>query len=125
MILDTNGLSAFADGDEAVVAVMSTNRQILVPVIVIREYRFGIAQSRYREKYQTWFTGFLTQVGVLPIEQATAEFYSEIRTELKRAGMPIPANDASIAALCRQHRQPLLSRDCHFDLVPGLVRQGW
>jgi tRNA(fMet)-specific endonuclease VapC len=45
--------------------------------------------------------------------------------ELKRAGTPIPTNDLWIAALCRQHDLPLLSRDRHFDRVPGLRRIAW
>jgi predicted nucleic acid-binding protein len=27
--------------------------------------------------------------------------------------------------LARQHAMPLLSRDRHFDVVPGLKRVGW
>jgi tRNA(fMet)-specific endonuclease VapC len=33
-----------------------------------------------------------------------------------------PLNDVWIAALCRQHGLPLLSRDRHFDVVPGIKR---
>jgi len=36
-----------------------------------------------------------------------------------------PANDLWIAALCRQHPLPLLSRDRHFDGVNGIKRIGW
>ncbi len=39
--------------------------------------------------------------------------------------VPIPANDAWIAALALQHRMPVLSRDEHFDAVPGLYRESW
>ena len=52
-------------------------------------------------------------------------FYRDVRTELKRAGTPIPSNDVWIAALSRQHRLPLLSRDRHFDAVPGIRRLAW
>jgi predicted nucleic acid-binding protein len=45
--------------------------------------------------------------------------------ELKRAGTPIPSNDVWIAALCRQHSLPVVSRDRHFDAVPGLKRLHW
>ena len=55
----------------------------------------------------------------------TAERYAEIRDGLKRKGRPILANDLWIAALARQHALPLLSRDQHFDSVPGLKRVGW
>jgi len=59
------------------------------------------------------------------VDRGTADEYAEIRSELKRAGRPIPGNDLWIAALARQHALPLLSRDRHFDLVPGLKRVGW
>ena len=36
---------------------------------------------------------------------------------LKQSGRPLPSNDLWIAALARQHRLPLLSRDGHFDFV--------
>lgn len=51
--------------------------------------------------------------------------YAEVRSELKKAGTPIPANDGWIAALCRQHDLPLLSQDKHFDSVKGLRRVDW
>ena len=62
---------------------------------------------------------------VLEITSDTAAQYAELRCELKRAGTPIPANDAWIAALCHQHSLPILSRDQHFDLVKGIRRLSW
>jgi predicted nucleic acid-binding protein len=55
----------------------------------------------------------------------TARHYTAIRMELKLAGKPIPANDAWIAALSRQHAVPIMSRDCYFDFVGGLRRRTW
>ena len=67
---------------------------------------------------------------VLDANEPTTRYYAEIilelkQLELKRKGRPIPTNDIWIAALCRQHSLPLLSRDRHFDLVPGIRRVGW
>ncbi|MBT3290058.1 MAG: PIN domain-containing protein, partial [Victivallales bacterium] len=45
--------------------------------------------------------------------------------ELKAAGTPIPTNDVWIAALCREHRLPLVSRDSHFAAVSALRRVVW
>jgi predicted nucleic acid-binding protein len=59
------------------------------------------------------------------VTNETAAVYAELRSALRRAGRPIPANDAWIAALALQHRLPVLSRDEHFDAVAGLVRQSW
>jgi predicted nucleic acid-binding protein len=48
-----------------------------------------------------------------------------MRRELQEAGTPVPANDAWIAALSRQHGLAVLSRDRHFDAIAGLRRIGW
>jgi hypothetical protein len=59
------------------------------------------------------------------IEEETSEHYAQLRLALKRAGTPIPSNDLWIAALCRQHDFPVLSKDRHFDRVKGLRRVEW
>ena len=125
MILDTNALSAAADGDPAVIAVLARVDQTAIPVIVLGEYRHGIAESRNRAEYEAWLTGLLNDCLVFDINEATSHHYADIVLELKRKGKPIPTNDVWIAALCRQHSLPLLSRDRHVDLVAGQKRIGW
>ena len=125
MIVDTNALSAAADNDPAVIAVLSRADQMVIPVIVLGEYRYGITQSRNRSKYEMWLTGLQRDCFVLDIIEPTTIYYAEITTELRRAGKPIPTNDLWIAALCRQHALPLLSRDRHFDFVSGIQRISW
>jgi predicted nucleic acid-binding protein len=47
MILDTNALSAAAaDNDAALLPLLVSADQLAIPVIVLGEYRHGIAQSR-------------------------------------------------------------------------------
>ncbi len=125
MILDTNALSAMADDDPGVAAVLARAGQVAIPVIVLGEYRYGIAQSRNRSAYESWLTELLNDCMVLDITEPTTQCYAEITLELKRKGKPIPTNDLWIAALCRQHALPLLSRDRHFDWVAGSKRVGW
>ncbi|HSU32020.1 MAG TPA: type II toxin-antitoxin system VapC family toxin [Bryobacteraceae bacterium] len=125
MILDTNGLSAVADGDLALEPVFRDAAEIAVPVIVLGEYRYGIRQSRDRRRYEDWLAEWIPTYRVLAVDEETAELYASIRHDLKRRGRPIPANDLWIAALARQHALPLLTRDQHFDLVPGLKRISW
>ncbi len=125
MILDTNGLSAVADGDAALEPILRKAAELAVPVIVLGEYRYGIQQSRDRQRYEQWLTQSLPSYRVLDVDEATAISYAAVRSELKRAGTPIPSNDAWIAALCRQHSFSLLSRDRHFDLVRGIERIDW
>jgi tRNA(fMet)-specific endonuclease VapC len=125
VIVDTTALSAAADDDRAVIAVLARADQMAIPVIVLGEYRHGIAQSRNRAGYENWLTGLLQDCIVLDINEPTTHYYANITLELKRMGKPIPTNDVWIAALCRQHSLPLLSRDRHFDLVTGTKRIDW
>ncbi|MFZ3263318.1 MAG: type II toxin-antitoxin system VapC family toxin [Terriglobales bacterium] len=125
MILDTNGLSAVADGDAALEPILRKATEIAVPVIVLGEYRYGIQQSRERQRYEQWLTESIRNYRVLDLDEDTAIRYATLRAELKRAGTPIPSNDVWIAALCRQHSLSLLSRDRHFDLVRGIERIDW
>lgn len=125
MILDTNGLSALADGNPDLEPLLRRATETAVPAIVLGEYKFGIRQSRDRARYEQWLPVVLAGCRILPVDEGTAEHYAAIRDELKRSGRPIPANDLWIAALARQHALPLLSRDRHFDSVPGLTRVGW
>jgi tRNA(fMet)-specific endonuclease VapC len=59
---------------------------------------------------------------ILEVNEETTIPYSAVRTELKKAGTLIPSNDVWIAALCRQHSFPLVSRDRHFDLVAAIQK---
>ena len=125
MILDTNALSAYLDRTPEAVKIVAEARQLAIPVIVAGEFAFGIAQSRHREAYERSLRRMLDRCTVLDIGIETARHYAAIRLELKGAGNPIPANDAWIAALSRQHALPVMSRDSHFDFVGGLRRRTW
>jgi tRNA(fMet)-specific endonuclease VapC len=125
VILDTNAISAMADGDPDLEPVLRLANTIALPVIALGEYRYGIRQSRNRAKYERWLEGLMERCGVLDVDGRTTEYYAEVRAELKRAGEPIPGNDVWIAALARQHSLPVVSRDRHFDAVARLRRIGW
>ncbi|HEV8629849.1 MAG TPA: type II toxin-antitoxin system VapC family toxin [Thermoanaerobaculia bacterium] len=125
MILDTNALSAFVDGDAGVGEALRRELRAAVPVIVLGEFRHGIAESRHRAAYEAWLESHLPHFEILAVTEETAIAYAGLRMALRRSGRPIPANDAWIAALALQHRLPLLSRDEHFDVVAGIERKSW
>ena len=125
MILDTNALSAFVDGDAAVGEILRRQARAAIPVIVLGEFRYGIAESRRRSAYEAWLNSHLPHFDILAVTDETAVSYATLRGALRRSGRPIPANDAWIAALALQHRLPVLSRDQHFDVVPQLERIDW
>ena len=125
MILDTNGLSALAEGEPGLEPLLRRATQVAIPVIVLGEYRYGISQSRNHIYYEQWLAEYLPSFRILDVDERTTISYSAVRRELKKAGTPIPSNDVWIAALCRQHSLPLLSRDRHFDAVSGITRLDW
>lgn len=122
MILDTNALSAFIEGDGLLLKRVAEAGRLCIPSIALGEYRFGVAGSRFRNRYERWLRENLPGKEVLPADIETAVYYAEIRRELKQAGTPIPWHDVWIAAIVRQHQLPILSRDVHFDWVKGIRR---
>jgi tRNA(fMet)-specific endonuclease VapC len=125
VILDTNALSAFIDGEPTIGVRLSAERHAAIPVIVLGEFRYGIAGSRHRDRYEQWLEEHLRDFEILAVTEPTTVTYARLRVSLKKLGRPIPANDAWIAALALQHRLPVLSRDDHFDAVPDLRRETW
>ena len=125
MILDTNALSAWAEGRAAVEAPLRAAGRLVVPSVVLGEYYFGIRQSRHRSRYENWIARYLPLTEIATVTSGTADAYADIRLELKRLGTPIPPNDVWIAALARQHGFAVLSNDGHFDVVNGVRRIGF
>ena len=122
MILDTNALSAWAEGLPTVEVFLRSADRLVVPSVVLGEYYFGIRQSRHRSRYEEWLRRYLPLAEIATITSATASACADIRLGLKRSGNPIPPNDAWIAALARQHALPVLSNDAHFDVVADVRR---
>ncbi len=125
MILDTNALSALADGNSALVAKLGNTSRLALPVIALGEYRFGVTASRHRKTYEAWLTEHLPLFETLPVDAHTTAHYAALRHELKRLGRPVPENDLWIGALALQHRLPVVSRDAHFATMPGVRAVTW
>jgi tRNA(fMet)-specific endonuclease VapC len=125
VILDTNAVAALFAGDPVLGEALASDQRHHLPVIVIGEYRYGLRGSHHRSHLEGLLKTLIRESFVLLVDEATAEVYSQVRDELRRTGRPIPENDIWIAALAWQHRQPVVSRDGHFDYVPDLQRITW
>jgi predicted nucleic acid-binding protein len=125
MIVDTNGLSAWWLNEPTFIRHIEQADRLCVPVPALAEFRFGILQSRFREKITAWLEESLATISILAADEITTRHYAAIRLQLTSAGTPIPMNDLWIAAIARQHKLPVISRDTHFDQVSGLTRIGW
>jgi tRNA(fMet)-specific endonuclease VapC len=125
MILDTNALSAWLDGNPALKDHLEAAQRISLSPIALGEFRFGILASRHRTIYEQRLRLIEREFPPLPITGATAMHYAVLRRELAMQGRPIPWHDLWIAAQARQHHLPVLSRDEHFDSVSDSERISW
>ena len=126
MILDTNAVSALAQKNRALINRLENARQLAITLISLGEFAYGIRRSSARRELELWLRQqFLTRVEIFLPDLSTVEHYADIRSELREAGTPIPANDIWIAALGRQYDLPILSLDRHLDRVNGLSRIEW
>ncbi len=114
-----------AGGDTALTAKLGDTVHLALPVIALGEYRFGIMASRHRKVYEAGLAENLPLFDVLSVDYNTAIHYATLRHDMKRLGRPVPENDLWIGALALQHRQPLLSRDAHFQTMPGVQAVPW
>jgi tRNA(fMet)-specific endonuclease VapC len=71
VILDTNGLSAVAEGEPGLEPILRKAAQVAIPVIVLGEYRYGISQSLNRKHYERWLAEYLPTFRILDVDERT------------------------------------------------------
>ncbi len=125
MILDTNAISALLNGDPELGHTIHSAGDKYLPLIAVAEFLFGLRKSRYGARLQSVFRKLEADCLLLLPDRETADWYANIRHELKLRGRPIPEGDLWIAALARQHDMSIVSRDAHFDVVENVRRIGW
>ena len=87
-MLDTNALSAWADGDTALLRVLPKDRRWYLPVVALGEFLFGIRRSRERTKLEGWIGEVKATCALVPVDADTAHHYADVREELRcRAGL--------------------------------------
>ncbi len=125
MLLDTNALSAWARGDAALMRVLLADRPWYLPSIVLGEYRYGLLKSNRRVELEMWLEEIEASCGVLAADGVTARHYAVLRRAVAAEAIEVPYHDLWIGALALQHNLDVVSRDAHFDKMPGVRRIGW
>ncbi len=125
VLIDTNAYSGFKRGEAAIIEALACADEILIPVPVLGELRAGFKGGTREAENLSELEEFLAnrRVHIHPLGEETAIFYAEIFTSLRSTGKPIPTNDLWIAASALETGSILLSRDLHFNAIPGLIRR--
>jgi len=104
LILDTNALSAIAEGERKAVKEFTRADEVAIPVIVLGEYRFGVSQSRHKDEYERWLAKMIAVCRIFDVNEDTTVSYAALRSELKKAGTPIPCR--TLSATPSSHPKP-------------------
>jgi tRNA(fMet)-specific endonuclease VapC len=90
-----------------------------MPTIVLGELLRGFLAGSQRERNEEVLAAFLSEpvVEEVPVDLDVARIYAEIVVSLKRAGTPVPTNDAWVAACSARVGAPLVTFDGHFRAI--------
>jgi tRNA(fMet)-specific endonuclease VapC len=125
VILDTNAISAWAENDAALMALLPADRPWYVPSIVLGEFRYGLLGSTRRAELEPWLDAVEQACLVLMPDALTARRDGTLRRALDAAAVRVPYHDLWIGALALQHDLPVVSRDADFEKMPGVRRLDW
>ena len=128
-LLDTNVLSDFARGEQAVMARLRQEapRQLTVSVITEMEVEYGLARNpnlapHVREAMRM----FLDTISVLPFEREDARVAAQLRASLYSRGTPIGAYDLLLAACALRRGLKIVTHNAReFGRVGGLGLEDW
>jgi len=124
-LLDTNVIIDLFKQDENLSEKIAEADAIFVSVVSIGELYYGAYKSTRVLKHLQETKLLEQTVSILQPSTRTADFYGQIKSQLKKKGRPIPENDIWIAANALEHNLTLLTRDKHFLEIEDLSLELW
>jgi tRNA(fMet)-specific endonuclease VapC len=122
LLLDTSAYAKYLRGDPQVLDALAGAGLVYMSVFVLGELSAGFRCGSMEKENRKILEAFLGKpaVRVLEATRETADYFGLIKSSLKKAGRPIPLNDAWIAAHALETGSVLVTYDTHFAAVPGL-----
>jgi len=128
-LLDTNTCIRFINGrvPQLRVELLSVDQNDIVVCSVVKaEMNSGAKKSQTPaeslQKQQRFFSAFRS----LPFDDAAADIYGTIRSDLEQKGTPISHHDIQIAAIGLLHNLIVVTHNTReFSRIPGLTLEDW
>ena len=102
--------------------------QLFTSTITLGEMLYGAFRrpARTQDLSEQIERLLVTEVSILPFDEAAARAYGRIRAELESAGTPIGDADTRIAAIALANGLVVVTGNVrHFERVPGLTVENW
>ena len=101
------------------------DKNVFLCHIVVGELFFGAYNSsRVQENLKT-LGHFLKDTNILPMLDAVADHYGQIKIALKKKGKPIKENDLWIAAYAGAYGATVVSEDKHYSYIDTIKTEDW
>jgi tRNA(fMet)-specific endonuclease VapC len=127
--LDTNIISYFLKGDQAIKARIrlenDNENQFIIPPTVYFEIRSWLVKNNSKGKMTTFEKMYSTQ-GIGVIDKSVLDIAVTERLKLQEKGFSIEDDDLLIAAYCINHNLPLVTNNTrHFTNIERLKILNW
>ncbi len=121
-LLDTNWIISFLNGRHAAVDLVKQllDQGLALSVISYGETYEGLLTSPSFQRTVLALDELASLTDVIRTDLTIAVQYAHLRSNLRSLGQLIPDNDLWIAAAALAHDLTLVTRDRHFERVPGL-----
>ena len=98
---------------------------VCISAITLAELRYG-AERKKSQKLRRAIRGFVKDITVVPFDEAAAERFGAVATELSAAGTPIGVVDTLVAAQALSLGLTVVTNNIkHFAHVQGLKIENW
>jgi tRNA(fMet)-specific endonuclease VapC len=130
-LLDTNAFSDFIREQpwmSSRLAALAPADRVMTCVIVMGEVNHGLERmpaGKRKQSLERKTSQFASHCPCEPVPVAAARHYARIKNGLQHAGLPLDENDLWIAATALALGARLVTRDAHFQRVPGLTTEDW
>jgi tRNA(fMet)-specific endonuclease VapC len=127
ILLDTNVVIAFLNGNKAVAERIAGNiEKIALSALVVAELNYGAKASQNASRNLDKLTRLLDVVQTIPFDLECAESFGTIKSKLRSIGKPTGEVDALIAATALAHKAVLVTGNKrHFERIEGLRVEAW
>ena len=127
ILLDTNVVIAFFNGNQAVLKMIQAEiGRIALSSLVVAELDYGAKASQKAKENIEKLHRFVDIVRVIPFDLKCAKVFGTIKTKLRKIGKPTGETDALIAATAMANKALLITGNRrHFENIEGLKVESW